>query len=143
MRIERVTEPDEALVDAFARLLPQLSPGLVPPTLEALAEMCAAPGTHLLVARDDDGGIVGTLTLLLYRVPAGMRGWIHDVVVDESARGRGLGEALTVDALRRARDEGVERVSLTSRPHRQAAHRLYERLGFAPHETNVYVWRAG
>jgi ribosomal protein S18 acetylase RimI-like enzyme len=100
------------------------------------------PGTHLLVARDG-GEIVGTLTLLVYRVPAGTRGWIHDVVVDEAARGRGIGEALTQDALRRAREAGVARVSLTSRPHRAAAHRLYERLGFAPHETNVYVWRPG
>jgi ribosomal protein S18 acetylase RimI-like enzyme len=140
VRVERVTEPAGDVSEALARLLPQLSPGLEGPSHEQLAEIASAPGTVLLVARDDDR-IVGTLTLLLYRLPAGFRGWIHDVVVDEDARGRGVGEALTLEALEIATASGAERVDLTTRRHREAAHRLYERLGFVQRESDVYVWR--
>jgi len=103
----------------------------------------AAPGTHLLVARASlDGGaaatIVGTLTLVVFRIPTGLRAWIEDVVVDESARGRGVGEALTMAAIGLAAGAGARTVDLTSRPTREAANRLYRRLGFELRETNVY-----
>jgi ribosomal protein S18 acetylase RimI-like enzyme len=142
MRIERVTEPDEALAKAIARLVPQLSAGRTPPTLAELAAIAATPATALLVARDDER-VLGMLTLVLYRVPTGLRGWIHDVVVDEAARGRGVGEALSAEALRIAESAGVLTVHLTTRPEREAANRLYPRLGFREYETNVYVWRPG
>jgi ribosomal protein S18 acetylase RimI-like enzyme len=141
VRIERVTEPDERLVAAVARLLPQLSPKRTPPGLLELTELAAAPGTMLLVAFDDDGEVLGMLTLVLYRVPTGLRGWIHDVVVDEDARGRGAGGALTAEALRLAEQAGAVSVELTTRADRAAANRLYRRLGFERRETNVYVWR--
>jgi ribosomal protein S18 acetylase RimI-like enzyme len=140
MRIDRVTEPDERLVEAMARLVPQLSARRTPPGLAELAEITASPGTSLLVARDADD-ILGTLTLVLYRVPTGIRGWIHDVVVDASARGRGVGGELTAEALRLAERAGAISVELTTRPERTEANRLYRRLGFEPRETNVYVWR--
>jgi ribosomal protein S18 acetylase RimI-like enzyme len=140
MRVERVTEPDEELAAAVARLVPQLSPHRSAPGLVELAEIAAAPGTAFLVARDDDGGVLGMLTLITYRVPTGLRGWIHDVVVDEAARGRGAGEALTRAALELARSTGVTTVHLTTRVQREAANRLYARLGFERYETNVYVW---
>ena len=142
MRIERVTEPDEALAEAIARLVPQLSAGRTPPTVAELAAIAATPATALLVARDDER-VLGMLTLVLYRVPTGLRGWIHDVVVDEAARGRGVGEALSAEALRIAESAGVLTVHLTTRPEREAANRLYPRLGFREYETNVYVWRPG
>jgi Acetyltransferases len=66
---------------------------------------------------------------------------IHDVVVDEAARGQGVGEALSREAQRIATEAGAESLRLTSRSHRAAAHRLYERLGFEPVDTNAYVWR--
>ncbi|HVU79483.1 MAG TPA: GNAT family N-acetyltransferase [Gaiellaceae bacterium] len=141
MRVERVTEPDDDLARAVARLVPQLSPHRPAPGLVELAEIAAAPGTAFLVARDEDGSVVGMLTLITYRVPTGLRGWIHDVVVDEGARGRGAGEALTREALELARSTGVATVHLTSRVQREAANRLYARLGFERYETNVYVWR--
>ena len=141
MRIERVTEADDELVAGVAALLPQLAPHRTPPDLAALRELLAAPLTYLLVARSDDrGDMLGMLTLLLYRIPTGFRGWIHDVVVDDEARGRGIGEALTLEALRIARDEGAIAVELTTRPEREAANRLYRRLGFEPRDTNCYVW---
>jgi ribosomal protein S18 acetylase RimI-like enzyme len=140
MRVERVTEPDEALAEAITRLVPQLSPRRTPPSLAELRELTAAPGTVFLVARDDDGRAIGMLTLIVYRVPTGLRGWIHDVVVDEAARGQGAGDALTREALEHARAAGVSTVHLTTRAQREAANRLYRRLGFERHETNVYVW---
>jgi len=140
MKIERVTHADEALVATVASLLPQLAPHRAPPDLRALQELCAAPDTYLLVAHDGDD-VLGMLTLLLYRVPTGFRGWIHDVVVDEAARGRGVGEALTREALRLAQEAGAITIELTTRPEREAANRLYQRLGFEPRHTNAYIWR--
>ncbi len=84
------------------------------------------------------GPIVGSLTLAVFRVPTGLRAWIEDVVVDESARGAGAGEALVLAAVRRAEAEGARTVDLTSRPSREAANRLYLRVGFEARTTNVY-----
>ena len=140
MKIERVTEPSEELVDAIAALVPQLSPQRRPPGLLELTEMVAQPGTNLLVAREADA-VLGMLTLLVYRVPTGLKGRIEGVVVDESARGRGVGAALTEEAMRLAEAAKVRVVELSSRPAREAANRLYLRLGFEKSETNVYVWR--
>jgi ribosomal protein S18 acetylase RimI-like enzyme len=98
----------------------------------------ASPASTLLVARRADGGIVGMLTLATFRIPTGMRAWIEDVVVDEAARGQGVGEALCRTALDTAAAAGARTVELTSRPSREAANRLYRRLGFQPRQTNVY-----
>ena len=100
--------------------------------------MVASESSVLFVARDAHGTIVGSLTLALFRVPTGMRAWIEDVVVDESARGAGAGAALVTAALERAGAAGARTVDLTSRPSREAANRLYRRLGFEPRTTNVY-----
>ena len=140
MNVGRVTEADATLAGAVARLVPQLSPKRQPAGLAELAELVATPGTSLVVARDGDA-VLGMLTLIVYRVPTGIRAWIHDVVVDETARGRGVGEALAKEALRLAKSAGAISVELTTRQERQAANRLYRRLGFEQRETNVYVWR--
>ncbi len=125
-------------VAAFARLVPQLSRSSPPPTQAELREIVATPGNVVLVARDGDGTVLGALTLVTFRIPTGMRAWIEDVVVDEAARGRGVGDALNRAALDAARQRGCKTVDLTSRPSREAANRLYQRLGFEPRETNVY-----
>ncbi len=137
--VEEATAVTDELRAAMARLLPQLSRSAPVPGERELAEIVASPATVLLVARDGDA-IVGSLTLVLFRIPTGVRAWIEDVVVDESARGAGVGEALTLAALERAADAGARTVDLTSRPSREAANRLYRRLGFELRETNVYRW---
>ena len=137
MEIERASEPDDELVDALARLLPQLSRTSPPPGRLELTEVLAQPGTSLLVARED-GAILGLLTLVVCRIPTGLKARIEDVVVDESARGKGVGEALTRKAIRLARDASARHVELSSNPSRAAANRLYRRLGFEQRETNVY-----
>lgn len=141
--VAAVVSVDAELVEAFARLLPQLSRSSPPLGELELTEMVEASGTHLLVARDDDGRIIGTLTLVVFRIPTGVRAWIEDVVVDEEARGRGVGEELTRRALSIAGQAGARTVDLTSRPTREAANRLYRRLGFEPRETNVWRRSAG
>ena len=128
---------DDELVEAFAQLVPQLSSSSPPPTSDELSEIVESPHSVLLVARLD-GRVVGALTLALYRIPTGLKAWIEDVVVDESARGAGVGAALSEAAIEEARRRKAKHVSLTSRPSRDAANRLYQRLGFAPYETNVY-----
>ncbi|HZO96096.1 MAG TPA: GNAT family N-acetyltransferase [Gaiellaceae bacterium] len=138
MRIEQVHEATEELVATIRTLLPQLSEARTPPTLEQLREVVASQ--TLLVARDGDGRILGTLTFVLYRVSSGLKGRIEDVIVDESARGRGVGEALVREGMRRANEAGVLMLELTSMPYRQAANHLYKRLGFVRKPTNVYVW---
>jgi ribosomal protein S18 acetylase RimI-like enzyme len=127
------------LVEALGRLIPQLSSSSPPPDLDALAAMVTSDATSLLVARDDDGSVLGTLTLVVYRIPTGVRSAIEDVVVDQAARGRGVGEALTQAALDLAAKQGARTVDLTSRPTREAANRLYARVGFERRETNM--WR--
>jgi ribosomal protein S18 acetylase RimI-like enzyme len=134
--IDIITTIDDALVAAFARLQPQLSKSS-PPDRAALAAIIAQPGTRLLVFRDG-GEILGTLTLTLYRIPTGLQARIDDVVVDEAARGKGAGEALSRKAIELAREAGAKNVTLTSRPSREGANRLYQRIGFIPIETNVY-----
>jgi ribosomal protein S18 acetylase RimI-like enzyme len=139
--LEQAAEVTSELLAAFARLVPQLSRSAPPPSPAELESIVASPGTHVLLARDGPGGpIVGTLTLVLFRIPTGVRAWIEDVVVDECARGRGVGDALTQEAIRVAREAGARTVDLTSHPSRQAANRLYQRLGFVLRDTNVYRW---
>ena len=138
--IREATEVDDDLIRAMARLIPQLSRSNPPPDATALRAIVSSEASVLLVA-EDDGVIVGSLTLALFRIPTGLRAWIEDVVVDESARGRGVGEALNLAALARARAGGATTVDLTSRPSREAANRLYQRLGFEERGTNVYRFR--
>ncbi|HEX5203340.1 MAG TPA: GNAT family N-acetyltransferase [Actinoplanes sp.] len=135
--IEVVEEVSDELVAAFGRLLPQLSRSAAPLDADRLRAIAGQPGNRLLMARLD-GAVVGTLTLVVFPIPTGLRAWIEDVVVDESARGHGVGAALTREAVRLARTDGAKTVDLTSRPSRAAANRLYERLGFQLRESKVY-----
>jgi ribosomal protein S18 acetylase RimI-like enzyme len=139
LQVTEATAVDEDLVEAFVRLTPQLSSSNPPPSREALEEIVASPATVMFVAREGGGPILGSLTLALFRIPTGLRAWIEDVVVDEAARGQGIGAALNEAALAHARSVGARTVDLTSRPSREEANRLYRRLGFVERETNV--WR--
>ena len=138
VNVEVLTEVTEEIVKAFARLIPQLSRSAPPLDAEGLARVATCESNSLLVARGDSGEIVGILTLAIFPIPTGVRAWIEDVVVDEAARGQGVGAELTLEALRLAREQGVRTVDLTSRPTREAAGRLYERLGFQRRDSRLY-----
>ena len=139
--VEAATEVDDELVQAFERLIPQLSSSSPPPTRAELERIVASPATVIFVAREGDDPILGSLTLALFRTPGGMKAWIEDVVVDEAARGKGVGAVLNEAALAHARSVGARNVDLTSRPSREAANRLYQRLGFVERQTNVYRYQ--
>jgi ribosomal protein S18 acetylase RimI-like enzyme len=128
----------DELVEAFARLVPQLSRSNPPPGRAAVEALLASPVTSQFVAREDAGRVVGVATLIVFRIPTALRAWIEDVITDEAARGQGIGEALTRAMLDRARELGCATVDLTSRPSREAANRLYQRVGFEQRDTNVY-----
>jgi ribosomal protein S18 acetylase RimI-like enzyme len=138
--VEEATSVTDELLDAMTRLVPQLSRTSAVPTPRQLEEIVTSPATVLLLARDERGRVVGSLTLALFRIPTGVRAWVEDVVVDEAVRGTGVGSRLTTEALRRAEAAGARTVDLTSRPSREAANRLYRRMGFEQRETNVYRW---
>ena len=138
MYIERVTEIDENILKAFQYFIPELTSEKDRiPTTENLENVTSSPNNYLLVAKENDD-IIGTLTLVFYWAPSGVKAWIEDVIVDDKARGKGVATALIWHALNLARENGAEKVDLSSRPWREAANNLYLKLGFEKRETNMY-----
>jgi ribosomal protein S18 acetylase RimI-like enzyme len=135
--IEELSEITDDVVEAFARLLPQLSKSAAPLDATALRDVISSPAVTVLVARSE-GTIVGSTSLVVFRIPTGVRAWIEDVVVDAAAGRQGIGTALVSEAVARARKAGARSVDLTTRPSRVAAGNLYERAGFAQRDTRVY-----
>ena len=135
--VEIAAQASEELLAACHRLIPQLSSSAAPITVDELAEIVNGESTIMFVARVDNQ-IVGLLTLAVFRIPTAVRAWIEDVVVDSSARGHGVGEVLNNAAIAEAKRRGAKTVDLTSRPSREAANRLYQRIGFVARDTNVY-----
>ncbi len=136
--IEVANEVGDDIVAAFARLIPQLSRSSPAPSKAELQAIADHEACFLLVAREDGGAILGSLTLVVFPIPTAVRAWIEDVVVDDAARGKGVGELLNRRALEISAEHGAKTVDLTSRPSREAANRLYQRIGFEQRETNVY-----
>ena len=114
---------DAAVVQALGELMPQLSQSAPPPNAEEIAEIIEHDAATLLLAREGEK-ILGSMTLIIFPIPTGLRAWIEDVVVDESFRGRGVGEALNRRAIEIALAAGAKTIDLTSRPSRSAANRL-------------------
>ena len=137
MQVEEIEEYSPDVLDALKILLPQLSKNAALPSMDLTKRIVESDATRLLFARQEEH-ILGMLTIVIFPIPTGVRAWIEDVVVDESGRGMGVGEALSEHALMLARSEGAKTVDLTSRPSREAANRLYQRIGFVSRDTNVY-----
>ena len=137
MKVVEATEVTDKIIEAFTRLIPQLSSKSRIPSASELGMIVSSDASTLLLAYDGDR-IVGSLTLVMFRIPTGVRAWIEDVVVDEVVRRQGVAELLNREALRRATAAGARTVDLSSRPSRDAANRLYQKLGFRERATNVY-----
>ena len=137
IQVAPVLSASADVLAACHRLIPQLSSSSAPISAQELEEIIESDTTVLFAARSGQE-IVGLLTLAIFRIPTGVRAWIEDVVVDDKARGKGVGDALNRAALAEAGRRGAKTVDLTSRPSREAANRLYQRLGFKQRETNVY-----
>ena len=141
MWIETAGEATDELLDAFRRLMPQLTKNPALPSLDEITALVRSACSTLLIAHADDNSIVGVLSLTVYRVPTGIRSIIEDVIVDESVRGQGIGKALIRRALEVAREAGAAHVTLTSNPLRSAANLLYQKMGFIKRETNAYIYK--
>jgi ribosomal protein S18 acetylase RimI-like enzyme len=137
VQVEVLDKVTGEVVEAFGRLLPQLSRSATPLGQAELAAVAECPANTVLIARSA-GAIIGVTTLVMFPLPTGLRARIEDVVVDETARGQGAGAAMTQEALRLAREAGARTVDLTSRPARDTAGRLYERAGFKLRDSRVY-----
>lgn len=135
--VEVVREPTDELISAFGRLLPQLSRSASPLDRGAVERMLRHDANTVFMARVHRR-IVGTLTLVMVPIPSGLRARIEDVVVETSARGLGVGTALTLAAMEVAEAANARTLDLTSRPERDSAGRLYERLGFVERDSRVY-----
>jgi len=105
---------------------------------ETFNEILKMPNVHLFVMQDDNEILVGTTTVGIYSTPTGKKAWIEDVVIDETARGKGYGKKIVEHVINFVRNLGVNKLSLTSNPSRIAANNLYKTLGFEKYETNVY-----
>jgi len=142
MFIVNETSLTDELVEAVTRLMPQLKLKFVLPTRAEIEDLINSNASVLISARypDEENVIAGMLTLIVYRVPSGVRAHIEDIVVDEAMRGRGIGEALVRYALDMARKAGANGVALTTNPRREAANRLYQRIGFKHWQTNIYFY---
>src|SRR5215211_108736 len=142
MDIGTVSEVTRELHEALQGLIPQLGAHKIPPSWEELNDLIKSGSSKILIARepDENGPIVGILSLTIYRVPTGLRSIIEDVIVDENMRRRGIGEALVRRAIELARSSGAEGVSLTSNPKREAANQLYQSMGFELRKTNSYFY---
>ena len=140
IEVTEADDVDDALVEAFARLIPQLSSSNPPPDRNALAAIVDCPDVYLLLAKDtdNDGYVVGSLTLATFRIPTGLRAWIEDVVVDGDIRRSGAATKLTLHAIELSKRLGCATVDLTSRPSREAANALYQKLGFVLRQSNLY-----
>ena len=137
MNIIEIKNYADAVLDALNDLLPQLSSSTERLTEHELLEIIQSDKTHLLIAEEDDR-YIGSLTLVLFRIPSGTRARIEDLVVQETARGKGVGRSLVQKAIEMADALGAEAVDLTTHPSREAANTLYKKLGFEIRETNAY-----
>jgi GNAT superfamily N-acetyltransferase len=137
MKIEVATEATPGLLAGLQSLLPQLNPQLPELTMEKLKAVIADPGATLLVVRDGDS-LVGTAVVVKYVTPSWRKARIEDVVIDEKARGRGLGKALVERCIEVAREQGADLVELQSARRREIANRLYPSMGFELRDSNLY-----
>ena len=137
VEIIEISEASNEILSQVNGLLPQLSKSASPLSLESLDILAKSESTNLFVAKEGKK-VWGLLSLVLFPIPTGTTAWVEDVVVDSSARGKGIGKALMNHALKKVREKRGKSIDLTSRPSRETANKLYQSLGYQKRETNVY-----
>ncbi|MBT3666654.1 MAG: GNAT family N-acetyltransferase [Opitutae bacterium] len=140
IEISEIHEADEVILSSVNHLLPQLSKSAKPMDEIQLKRLAESECTRLYFAKEG-AEVLGMLSLVVFPIPTGIKAWIEDVVVDERARGKGVGKALMNKALEEARNLGTKSIDLTSRPSRESANKLYQAIGYQERETNVYRYR--
>ena len=141
IKIAELTKSTEEALNAINQLLPQLSANAKGLSLDRLGELVESDNTLIFLGTDENGCILGMLSLIVIKIPTGNKAWIEDVVVDQAARGKGLGKSLMNHALEQAKKLGAKSIDLTSRPSRESANKLYQALGYEIRETNVYRYK--
>ncbi|MDA4894537.1 GNAT family N-acetyltransferase [Streptomyces sp. MS2A] len=101
-----------------------------------IQSMITHDATELVVVRQGEQ-IVGMAILVTFPLPTGLRGFVEDVVTDESVRGQGIGRLLLTAMTEIVVTRGLRSLDLTARSSREAALRLYEAVGFVRRDTNV------
>lgn len=137
MNIELLTEVADHHAEELSELMNQLVPEGVVLTKKDLEQIVRSDSSLLFVAKDGDA-IIGSFTLVVYRIPTGSKAIVEDVVVDQSRRRQHIGENMIRYAINYAKEHGIVKIDLTSRPEKAAANRLYQKLGFVKRQTNVY-----
>ena len=138
MQIKEINKFTDSVFEAVLKLLPQLDPDAELPTKEHFKEILKSNTSHFFIVELDSNNIIGMFTITTYKIPTGTKVWIEDVVIDESQRGKGIGEELMQFAIGFSKSTGAKAIDLTSRPYRTAANQLYRKMGFILRETNVY-----
>jgi len=137
IEIKEVKESSEDIYKNIQGLLFQLTSAEISFSITNLERIVASHNSFLFAAYDKNK-IVAILTLVIIDIPTGMLARIEDVVVDKAARGKGIGEAITLAAIDKTKELGIGKIDLTSNPKRDGANRLYQKLGFKQRATNVY-----
>jgi ribosomal protein S18 acetylase RimI-like enzyme len=140
IEISEIQQADEAVLTSVNRLLPQLSKSAKLIDIKQLNRLTESECTRLYFAKEGTE-VLGMLSLVVFPIPTGIKAWIEDVVVDERARGKGVGKALMKKALAEAGNLGTKSIDLTSRPSRETANKLYQSIGYQERETNVYRYK--
>jgi len=140
MEIVEITEYSDDFLEAINALLPQLSPTSKPLREEDLKKIIKSNCAKLFFAVENKQSL-GTLTLVMFKIPTGTRAWIEDIVVDRKSRGRGIGKRLIKHVIQLAKQSGAITVDLTSHPSRKTANALYKKAGFKTRATNVYRYK--
>ena len=141
MEIIEIKHYSKDVKDALNELLPQLSSSATALSDNSVKEIVESEASHLLMAKENDI-YYGSLTLVIFKIPTGIRAWIEDVVVDKDSRGKGVGKLLTEKAIELAEQHGAKTIDLTSRPSREAANALYRKAGFKQRDTNIYRYKS-
>lgn len=138
--IKEIQKLTKEIYNEIKNLLAQLTSAEISLTQRDLERIIASQNSIIFVAMDKKTNekIVGILTLVIIDIPTGMLARIEDVVVDKDVRGMGIGETITTAAIQKAKELGITKIDLTSNPKREAANRLYQRLGFKERVTNIY-----
>ena len=129
----------EELCEDLARLTVQLSSrfdGRTPEFDQKLKAVIEHPAAHLFLAvRKSDQKTLGCVMFTEVYTPLESYAFIDHVVVDEEARGQGLGRQMLDAVEAKAQEIGLDRLHAFARPQRVAAHALYKSFGFLPKET--------
>ncbi len=122
------------LTDGKARILKRVE----------LLRIVSQENLRMIVARDmeknvwSEPNIVGMGTVHWVDIPTKVNAYIDDVVVKKNYRGQKIGEKITKELIEIATSIDAQCIDLTSSPKREAANKLYQKLGFMKRETNVY-----